>query len=162
MYRKVTKLVVCGADSEKNVKKRYKWRLYDQPRVSGRSFARQTTRGPSGVLPGGGALFSRSKNILVLSLSPAGWAAILKPIWLVKLETTSRVKRRCDAVMTWCAAHGHVQASPVSVVNHLLLKQPGECERVTIQPAVSWQGVPVIARFQDVLHSGLHARCKLM
>ncbi|WP_431197840.1 hypothetical protein [Roseibium album] len=80
----------------------------------------------------------------------------------MKLETTSRVKRRCDAVMTWCAAHGHVQASPVSVVNHLLLKQPGECERVTIQPAVSWQGVPVIARFQDVLHSGLHTRFKLM
>ena len=36
MYRKVTKLVMSGADSGKNVKKRYKWHLYDQPRVSGR------------------------------------------------------------------------------------------------------------------------------
>jgi len=91
------------------------------------------------------------ESILVLSLSPAGLAATLNLIWLVKPETTSRVKRRCDTVMTWCAAHGHVQASPVNVVKQFLLKQPGKCEQGTIQPAVSWQGVPALARFQDVL-----------
>ncbi|WP_417249523.1 tyrosine-type recombinase/integrase, partial [Celeribacter sp.] len=39
-------------------------------------------------------------------LTTADFARCLKPIWLAKPETASRVKQRCDRVMTWCVAHG--------------------------------------------------------
>lgn len=77
-----------------------------------------------------------------------------------KPETASRVKQRCDAVMNWCAAHGHIVASPVGVVSQLLPKQPGKRERVANQPAVPWRDVPAFV--QGVLCSGLQTRSKLM
>jgi integrase len=89
---------------------------------------------------------------LVNELMPQDFANCLKPIWLSKPETASRVKQRCDAVMDWCAAQGHVMASPVSVVGKLLPKQPGKRERVVHQPAVPWRALP--AFFQNVLHDG--------
>ncbi|WP_371924387.1 hypothetical protein [Aliihoeflea sp. 40Bstr573] len=58
------------------------------------------------------------------------FAEVLKPIWLSKPETASRVRQRCDSVMKWCAAHDYVVASPVGVVTKLLAKQPGKRERV--------------------------------
>lgn len=37
-------------------------------------------------------------------ISVADFANCLKPIWLEKPETASRVKQRCDKVMKWCVA----------------------------------------------------------
>ncbi len=105
-------------------------------------------------------VFPSIGSIQVTNLSPADFAAALKPIWLEKPETASRVKQRCDAVMTWCAAHGHILASPVGVVSQLLPKQPGKRERVANQPAVPWRDVPAFV--QNVLHDGLQTRSKLM
>lgn len=105
-------------------------------------------------------VFPSIGSVQVSNLSPADFAGALKPIWLEKPETASRVKQRCDAVMTWCAAHGYVLASPVGVVSQLLPKQPGKRERVANQPAVPWRCVPAFVR--DVLHAGLQTRSKLM
>ncbi|MBG6145759.1 phage integrase central domain-containing protein [Roseibium album] len=98
--------------------------------------------------------------IKVSNLSPADFASALRPIWLEKPETASRVKQRCDAVMNWCAAHGYIMASPVGVVSQLLPKQPGKRERVANQPAVPWQELPTVV--QGVLRQGLQTRSKLM
>ncbi|GAA0780429.1 hypothetical protein GCM10009077_25480 [Roseibium denhamense] len=105
-------------------------------------------------------MFPSIGSIQVSNLSPADFAGALKPIWLEKPETASRVKQRCDAVMNWCAAHGYIMASPVGVVSQLLPKQPGKRERVANQPAVPWRDVPVFV--SNVLHAGLHTRSKLM
>src|ERR1019366_5207486 len=42
----------------------------------------------------------------VADLAPADFAEVLRPIWLAKPETASRVKQRCHAIMKWVWAHG--------------------------------------------------------
>lgn len=76
------------------------------------------------------------------TLTAADFANALRHIWLSKTETASRVKQRCDKVMNWCAAHGYIVASPVSVVDHLLPAQPGKRERVVHHPAMPWRDLP--------------------
>lgn len=105
-------------------------------------------------------VFPSIGNKKVSNLSAADFAGALKPIWLEKPETASRVKQRCDAVMTWCAAHGFILASPVGVVSQLLPKQPRKRERVANQPAVPWRDVPAFVK--GVLHCGPQTRSKLM
>ena len=78
----------------------------------------------------------------VAALGPADFAEVLKPIWLAKAETASRVKQRCHMVMKWCWAHGYVNGNPLDVVEHLLPRQPGKRERVQHQPAMEWRAVP--------------------
>jgi integrase len=105
-------------------------------------------------------IFPKLGKRLVTELGPADFAACLKPIWLTKPETASRVKQRCDAVMEWCAANGHIMASPVRVVDKLLPKQPGKRERVSHQPAVPWRDLPKL--FRDVLQAGVTTKTRLM
>ncbi|QFY62030.1 tyrosine-type recombinase/integrase [Rhizobium grahamii] len=97
-------------------------------------------------------VFPKIGKKLVNVLGPADFAACLKPIWLSKPETSSRIKQRCDAVMNWAAAHGYIVASPVRVVDKLLPKQPGKRERVAHQPALPWRDLPTF--FSGVLHAG--------
>jgi integrase len=78
----------------------------------------------------------------VASLTPADFADVLRPIWLSKPETASRVKQRCHKVMKWSWANGLVQGNPVDVVDHLLPRQPGKRERVRHQPAMEWRTIP--------------------
>jgi hypothetical protein len=56
----------------------------------------------------------------VADLAAADFAEVLRPIWLAKPETASRVKQRCHAIMKWVWAHGLVKANPLDVVDHLL------------------------------------------
>jgi integrase len=88
----------------------------------------------------------------VNELSPADFAEVLRPIWLTKPETSSRVKQRCQTVMKWCWAHGFVQGNPVDVVDHLLPQQPGKRERTQHQPAMPWRDIPAFVA--TVLHAG--------
>lgn len=97
---------------------------------------------------------------LINKITAQDFAACLKPIWLRKAETASRVKQRCDAVMNWCAAQGYIIASPVGVVDKLLPKQPGKRERVEHQPAMPWRDVPVF--FAQTLSTGWPSRSKVM
>ncbi|MHA7969326.1 tyrosine-type recombinase/integrase [Rhizobium sp. CAU 1783] len=97
-------------------------------------------------------IFPKIGKRRVNELGPADFAACLKPIWLTKPETASRVKQRCDAVMNWAAANGFIVASPVGVVDKLLPKQPGKRERVEHQPALPWRLLPTF--FGRVLHAG--------
>jgi integrase len=84
-------------------------------------------------------------------LTPTDFAEVLRPIWLEKPETASRVKQRCHTVMKWCWAHGSVKANPVDVVDHLLPQQPGKRERVSHQPSMAWRDIPAF------VHKVLHA-----
>ena len=84
-------------------------------------------------------------------LAPTDFAEVLRPIWLEKPETASRVKQRCHTVMKWCWAHGSVKANPVDVVDHLLPQQPGKRERVSHQPSMPWRDIPAFVR--GVLHA---------
>ena len=88
----------------------------------------------------------------VAELTPADFAEVLRPIWLAKPETASRVKQRCQTVMKWCWAHGHVTGNPVDVVDHLLAQQPGKRVRVQHHPAMPWRDVPAFV--PAVLHKG--------
>lgn len=77
-------------------------------------------------------------------ITVAHFADCLRPIWLEKPETASRVKQRCDKVMRWCAAHGFIIASPVGVVEQLLPQQPSKRHRVDHHPAVPWRSLPEV------------------
>ena len=89
---------------------------------------------------------------LVSELRASDFADLLRPIWLTKPETASRVRQRCDTVMNWCAARDYVIASPVQHVNKLLPKQKGKRERVNHHPAVPWRDIPAFTT--SVLRGG--------
>ncbi|WP_183823356.1 tyrosine-type recombinase/integrase [Aliirhizobium cellulosilyticum] len=96
-------------------------------------------------------IFPKIGKRMVNDLTPADFAACLKPIWLKKAETAARIKQRCDAVMNWAAANGFILASPVGVVDKILPKQPGKRERVEHQPALPWREIP---KFFSMLMEG--------
>ena len=75
-------------------------------------------------------------------IQPGDVAEVLKPIWLTKAETASRVKQRMHAVMAWGWAHGYCQSNPVDVVGHLLAQQPGKTVRAKHFPAMPWRDIP--------------------
>lgn len=75
-------------------------------------------------------------------IQPRHIADALRPIWLSKPETASRVKQRLHMVMAWGWAHGFCTANPVDVVSHLLPQQPGKAVRTQHQPAMPWKDVP--------------------
>lgn len=81
-------------------------------------------------------------QLSIAAITPALIAEILHPIWLEIPETASRVKQRLHAVMAWAWAHGHCQANPVDVVNHLLPLQPSKAVRTEHQPAMPWRDIP--------------------
>lgn len=73
------------------------------------------------------------------TLKPADFAEVLRPIWLEKPETASRLKQRCHAVMAWAWAHEFVQGNPLDVVAKLL---PQQAAVVQHQPAMPWALIP--------------------
>ena len=81
-------------------------------------------------------------------VQPRHIADVLRPIWLEKAETASRVKQRLHAVMAWGWAHGFNQANPVDVVTHLLPLQPGKSVRQEHQPAMPWATVPSFVKVE--------------
>lgn len=83
---------------------------------------------------------------LLGDIQPADVADALKPIWLEKAETASRVKQRIHTVMAWGWAHGHSQSNPVDVVTHLLPQQQGKAVRTQHHPAMPWRKVPAFVR----------------
>lgn len=102
----------------------------------------------------------RLGGVAVTDLRAADFAEILRDIWLSKPETASRVRQRCDKVMSWCAARGFIVASPVAAVDMLLPKQPGKRERTSHHPALPWRDIPSFAK--TVLRAGRPTQSKLM
>ncbi|MDA9554096.1 tyrosine-type recombinase/integrase [Emcibacteraceae bacterium] len=96
----------------------------------------------------------------VEELRASDFADMLRPIWMEKPETASRVKQRCDKVMEWCIARDLIAANPVKSVGSLLPKQPGKRERVTRHPSMPWQDVPKFVT--DTLQAGGNSRSKVM
>lgn len=81
-------------------------------------------------------------SLQLSEIQPKHIADVLRPIWLSKAETASRLKQRIHAVMAWGWAHGHCSANPVDVVHHLLPAQPGKAVRTEHQPAMPWRDIP--------------------
>ncbi|WP_423709306.1 tyrosine-type recombinase/integrase [Undibacterium sp. WLX3042] len=85
-------------------------------------------------------------NFPLDQIQPRHIADTLRPIWLEKAETASRLKQRMHAVMAWGWAHGFCSSNPVDVVHLLLPQQPGKSVRVQHQPAMPWQYIPEFVR----------------
>ena len=105
-------------------------------------------------------VFPHIGNRKVENLKARDFAEALRPIWLKKPETASRVKQRCSAVMDWCAAQELVGANPVGVVTRLLPKQASSRERVVHQPAMPWLMIPDF--IENVLGAGKPSLSKTM
>lgn len=75
-------------------------------------------------------------------IQPKHIAEVLRPIWLTKAETASRLRQRIHTVMAWGWAHGYCTANPVDVVNHLLPQQPSKVLREQHHPAMPWRDIP--------------------
>jgi len=88
----------------------------------------------------------------VTDLKAKDFADTLRPIWIKKADTASRIKQRCSVIMDWCVAEEIIEGNPVGVVDKLLSKQPGARERVQHQPSVPWRDVPALVK--DLLHNG--------
>ena len=88
----------------------------------------------------------------VAELQPTDFAEVLRPIWLNKVETASRVRQRCHAVMKWCWGRKLVASNPLDIVDTLLAKQSSARARVKHHPAMSWQDVPAFVH--ATLHGG--------
>jgi len=86
--------------------------------------------------------FPKLGTTLLSKIQPGDIADVLKPIWLSKAETASRLKQRIHSVMAWGWAHGHCQSNPVDVVEHLLPQQPGKAVRTKHYPAMPWRDIP--------------------
>jgi integrase len=91
-------------------------------------------------------VFPKIGSKVLNEIQPGDVAEVLKPIWLTKAETASRVKQRIHAVMAWGWAHGHCQSNPVDVVGHLLAQQPGKAIRTQHHPAMPWRDIPEFIR----------------
>lgn len=87
-------------------------------------------------------VFPKLGTKLLADIQPSDVADVLRPIWLDKAETASRVKQRIHTVMAWGWAHGHCQSNPVDVVTHLLPQQPGKAVRTKHHPAMPWGKIP--------------------
>lgn len=87
-------------------------------------------------------VFPKIGKLTLNQIQPSHIADVLRPIWLDKAETASRVKQRIHAVMAWGWAHQHCQSNPVDVVSHLLPSQPALSIRVAHQPAMPWKDIP--------------------
>lgn len=75
-------------------------------------------------------------------IQPKHIADALRPIWLEKAETASRVKQRMHAIMAWGWAHEYCVSNPVDVVHHLLANQVDKAARTQHQPAMPWLEIP--------------------
>ena len=93
-------------------------------------------------------VFPKLGGMLLHEIQPGDVAEVLKPIWLTKAETASRVKQRIHVVLAWDWAHGHCQSNPVDVVGHLLAQQPGKATRTQHHPAMPWREVPEFVQNQ--------------
>ena len=96
----------------------------------------------------------------VTDLRAKDFADTLRPIWIKKADTASRIKQRCSVIMDWCVAEDIIEGNPVGVVDKLLSKQPGARERVQHQPSVPWRDVSALVK--DVLHKGKRNLSKSM
>jgi len=96
----------------------------------------------------------------VSDLKAKDFADALRPIWIKKADTASRIKQRCSVIMDWCVAEEVIEGNPVGVVDKLLSKQPGARERVQHQPSVPWRDVPTVVK--EVLHRGKRNLSKSM
>ena len=81
-------------------------------------------------------------NLTLDQLHPHHVAEVLRPIWLAKAETASRLRQRLHAIMAWGWAHGFCGSNPVDVVDHLLPTQPGKAVRTIHHPAMPWRIIP--------------------
>ena len=79
---------------------------------------------------------------IVGDLKPKDFAQVLRPIWLTKPETASRVKQRCSTIIKWCYANGHVSGNPIDAVDFLLPKQPSASIRTKHFPSMPWEDIP--------------------
>lgn len=105
-------------------------------------------------------VFPRIGTRKVKDLKANDFADALRPIWVEKPETASRVKQRCNAVMDWCVAQELIGANPVGVVSRLLPQQASSRTRVEHYPAMPWRELPGFV--EEVLHSGKSNLSKAM
>lgn len=83
-------------------------------------------------------------------LKPKDFADVLKPIWLTKRETATRIKQRCHGVMKWSWGRKYVPSNPVDMVDTLLPKPGVSHKLVQHFPAMPWALVPGF--IQDHVH----------
>jgi len=103
--------------------------------------------------------FPEIGHIPLSEIQPKHIADALRPIWLTKPETASRLKQRLHSILAWGWAHGHCNSNPVDVAHHLLPQQPGKTVRTEHQPAMPWREIPSFFKnhlgnkvSQDVTH----------
>ncbi|MBB3257219.1 hypothetical protein F4827_002234 [Paraburkholderia bannensis] len=79
------------------------------------------------------------------AITPADCADVLRPIWLEKADTVSRVRQRMHATCNGAGRTAISRRTTVSVVDYLLPKQGAKKDH---QPAMPWRDVPAFSKVQ--------------
>ncbi|KAB1078366.1 tyrosine-type recombinase/integrase [Methylobacterium soli] len=93
----------------------------------------------------------------VQEVTTADVLAILKPIWMSKTETASRVRNRIELVLDAAKAQGYRSGeNPALWRGHLdkLLPRRSKARAVTHRPAMPWDEVPAFVRLLETKRSG--------
>ena len=69
---------------------------------------------------------------------------VLEPLWMVKHETASRLRQRCETVFDWAVARGHRQDNPAG--KHLLKVLPSQRNMKEHHRALPYADVPAALR----------------
>lgn len=88
-------------------------------------------------------VFPSLGTTLLDAITPANVANVLRPTWMTIPETSGRIKQRIHKVMQWAWAHGHCNANPVDVVDHLLPQQVSVNIRTEHHPSMPWKSLPL-------------------
>jgi len=91
----------------------------------------------------------------VREIMPAHIETVLRPIWLEKQETASRLRGRIERVLDWCRTkdyrNGENPARWKGNLDHLLPKRPKKSLAVKHHPALPWGELPAfMRRLQEV------------
>lgn len=79
------------------------------------------------------------------TLTPTDIEAVLKPIWIAKQETASRLRGRIERILDWCKTHGYRSGeNPARWRGNLdhLLPKPSKVRKVKHHRALPWRELP--------------------
>jgi integrase len=83
---------------------------------------------------------------------------VLKPIWLKKPETSTRLFQRCNKIMLWARSTRMVSTNPLDITRELLPKRKSASSTRVHFPSLPWKDVPQLVH--DILRNGPIGTCR--
>jgi len=83
---------------------------------------------------------------------------VIKPIWIEKPETSTRLLQRCNKIMSWARSTRMVSANPLDITRELLPQRKSAGSTRVHFPSLHWKDVPKFVH--DILRNGPDGTCR--